>query len=716
MPRAKLPGGGWAARVTLVALSAVMGVTAAGAAGLPDPVVVVTPAPLAVQPPGIAFVDPVFGTTLRRVSAASSGGGFETQTYSQLQAFSTDDTYLLLTGSTGYVVRRVADFSAVDGLDTSEWNAPRWLATSPHALVHFDSNADTTVRVQRTDVATRQTTTLFTFPSIYSRVRVNQSFDELSRDGRWLAALLVRNDGSEAIVALDLQDLTLGAELSVPALYAGPCSPDPTWGELEPDWLSASPLGRYIAVQWPRDGTTRCSGLETFDIRTGAFVGRVYDGHQHGDLGVELDGDTEIFMTFELYHWSGSLSIGVRALPGTATASPPAYVQILDWGNAEHISCRGPYGVCLVTAGFDTGNGWSAFEGELFLQYTGGSVLRLAHHRSSSCGYWVQPRASISRTGRYVVFASDWGTEAGCYGDGDGLGLGDAYVIDLWAGSETPTATVTRTPTPTPTPTPTVSTGSIGGRVTYYGNGLPVPATTLRLAGAVTAAAQTGADGAFSFVALTSTDWQVQPELQAAADDGAVSALDAAYVLQAVVGLRAFDAMQRLACDVTGDGTLSALDAARILQFRVGLIERLPVAVACGSDAVFVPAPAAAANQQIVYPVPSGGACQAGAIAYRPLVGAAAGQDFTAVRFGDCTGNWQPSAAVRHPIHTVVQPSRFTRTQRPAADLVNPPPPPPGTWSRPIGVGVGIGIDFDPRRNSIPMSIAIPIPIPIPTG
>jgi hypothetical protein len=62
-------------------------------------------------------------------------------------------------------------------------------------------------------------------------------------------------------------------------------------------------------------------------------------------------------------------------------------------------------------------------------------VLRLAHHRSTRCGYWVQPRASMSRDGRYVVFASDWGQATGgnsCAGGND-LGRGDPYIIDLGA-------------------------------------------------------------------------------------------------------------------------------------------------------------------------------------------------------------------------------------------------------------------------------------------
>ena len=57
---------------------------------------------------------------------------------------------------------------------------------------------------------------------------------------------------------------------------------------------------------------------------------------------------------------------------------------------------------------------------------TDDSVQRLLRHRSSVIDYWVQPRASISRDGRYVIFASDWNRETG--------GRGDSYIINLQPG------------------------------------------------------------------------------------------------------------------------------------------------------------------------------------------------------------------------------------------------------------------------------------------
>jgi hypothetical protein len=124
--------------------------------------------------------------------------------------------------------------------------------------------------------------------------------------------------------------------------------------------------------------------------------------------------------------------------------------------------------------------------------------------------------------------------------------------------------------------------------------------------------------------------------------NGAVTSLDAAWAGQFRVGLRDLDAMQQLACDVTGNGTISSLDVARILQLKVGIIDRLPVAETCDSDWIFLPDPASAPNQSLIQPAITATTCAQGAISFNPLMSPVHAQDFTAILFGDCTGNWKP--------------------------------------------------------------------------
>ena len=57
--------------------------------------------------------------------------------------------------------------------------------------------------------------------------------------------------------------------------------------------------------------------------------------------------------------------------------------------------------------------------------------------------------------------------------------------------------------------------------------------------------------------------------------DGLINSIDAALVLQFVVG-RLASLPCEIAADVNGDGTINAIDAALILQFVAGLLTSLP--------------------------------------------------------------------------------------------------------------------------------------------
>ena len=215
----------------------------------------------------------------------------------------------------------------------------------------------------------------------------------------------------------------------------------------------------------------------------------------------------------------------------------------------------------------------------------------------------------------------------------------------------TPSTTVTRTPTTTATGTMTatgtatatkIPTHRVGGRISYRGGSTSVAGVDVTLQGAATLDTTSAADGTYSVANVPSGNWTVAPHKNGDRDT-ALSALDAAYVLQAVAGLRQLDSEQMIAADVTGDGTVSALDASRILQYVVGLRAQLPAAQLCASDWLFVPAPAALPAAMPIPPALGGSTCQPGAIGFDSLAGDASGEDFHAVLIGDVTGNWQPS-------------------------------------------------------------------------
>ena len=185
-----------------------------------------------------------------------------------------------------------------------------------------------------------------------------------------------------------------------------------------------------------------------------------------------------------------------------------------------------------------------------------------------------------------------------------------------------------------------VASQAVSGTIAYYRGGAPVSDVTI-----ATHRATDGA-GVFTLAVPHGAPVALQPA-RVGGSAGAVSALDAAWVLQALAGLRSFDAMQARACDTSGNGALSALDATYILQRAVGAIDRLPVAIQCGSDFAFTPTAPAPPAGRVVTPQVSGGVCQPGAIELEPLLGDAVGLDFSAAAFGDCTGNWSGAPASR---------------------------------------------------------------------
>lgn len=89
----------------------------------------------------------------------------------------------------------------------------------------------------------------------------------------------------------------------------------------------------------------------------------------------------------------------------------------LNWRIAEHTSLRSDDERWIVVSTYAGDKTWAAFEDEIVLVRPDGSgFLRLAHTFSCECAtssaarYWTQPRATISRDGRWVLWTSDLGS------------------------------------------------------------------------------------------------------------------------------------------------------------------------------------------------------------------------------------------------------------------------------------------------------------------
>jgi hypothetical protein len=336
---------------------------------------------------GNSVVDTTFDTTI----TALPGG--TRNTYSQLQVWSSDNRYMITVDpDDGYQVRDADTFAVLRQITHS---SPRWIPRT-HKVITVDNEPG---RIFTYDVDSGKEDVLIGLPQ-YQYITSSVSFEELSRDGQWMS-LYIANDGSGNVRLLTVN--LFEKRIAMNRRLQDMCAPDPVWGLLEPDWVGVSPNGNYAVIQWARDGTTLCSGLELYDIETGEFVRRIHTHHSHSDLGLAADG-REILVSFELAHPDNTNypAIVLYWLDG----SPKKYLRMVPWFRLDHVSCQGPAGAWLVTAGNDEGD--PLLKGELYIVYQDGSLRRIAHHRSDSCDYWSQPKATISVDGTRVAFSSDW--------------------------------------------------------------------------------------------------------------------------------------------------------------------------------------------------------------------------------------------------------------------------------------------------------------------
>jgi hypothetical protein len=302
-------------------------------------------------------------------------------------------------------------------------------------------------------------------------------------------------------------------------------------------------------------------------------------------------------------------------------------------------------GKVLLARGFGGCPFWDACGVAEVLTHEIGHAIGFGHSSDPDATMWATPHFD----GRCAALGAD---------DIDGVRVTYPFVPPTPSPTATevpatPTATRTARPTRTPTANTTprrVGHSSVSGNIRYYGSALPVADAAVAALAAAVQRTTTTSDGHYVFSDIPDGGCAVQPVK--IGDTGvAVSALDAAWVLQAVAARRTLTGAQQLACNVTGSGQLSALDAERILQRVIGYEAAFPATEQCGSEWLFFPDPAPQSGQHLVPPAFAADGCEPGALVFNPLQGADAGQDFDAIAFGDCTGNWQSDgdAATRPP-------------------------------------------------------------------
>lgn len=413
-----------------------------------DPNQIVSPANLSPPGPGQTVQDTAFGVTIRRLTDRGSSGGLATAEYPQLQAINADETRILISTDNGYDVMEIGSWQITH--NALSMSIPRWSPVDPDALWHVNGRNANPIIMQRTDLSPgggASTTDVVNLTSLGFSSLEYGSWEDLSEDGRYVGLHGTRN-GTLVAAVLDLQTGQIRGQVDISNV----------------DWVSVSPSGSYFVVQYVSRGTGPTDGLVVYDASDGAFLGHLSDHHEHGDIGRDHLGQ-EVFVTIAYTDYCANGAVpcySVAPFPDSHEAGLRRDLGTPDLGN--YTSCRNLRrgGFCLHSDDSST-PGSAPFAGEVWLvRLSDGEVMRLAHHRSSSCSYYNLTRPTLSPTGRYALFTSDWGNP-NCNDSAD------LYLVDLepmvtgWIGGTPPQDAGVADSGPPPDAGPQEDAGSTGG-------------------------------------------------------------------------------------------------------------------------------------------------------------------------------------------------------------------------------------------------------------
>jgi len=368
---------------------------------------------------GTKITDPTFGTTILRVTSASTEpdtGGHKgvLNSYSTQQAFNSDNSRVLFLVVDGYTRARFYDFTP----GSCTVNTTGYLITSPPAgLQEYGMQWSATdpdliygvgnYNLYEITVPTGSSTTLKTFTGLgHTGGYVTQM--NMSDDADVFAMRFEGGTGNGYVFWKRSTNTVLLSAASVANI----------------DEVEVDKSGQYGLIVY-----TSGNGAEVWDLTAGPTqVGTDLTGNNafnHRDTG-----SGGVFT-----HRPANTSLGYRSL-----ATPTTIIDLLPsmtngWSYSstqDHFSMQGANDLWALASRYKSdGSGVTkAFDNEIVQIATDGSgrVRRIAHHRSVFNEYYDSPFASISRDGKFVNFTSNWGSASGRH---------DGFIVCIQAASTT---------------------------------------------------------------------------------------------------------------------------------------------------------------------------------------------------------------------------------------------------------------------------------------
>ena len=445
---------------------------------------------------GGTFVDPVFGSTIRRLTNELDQYSFS-ENYAKNGFINADGTLMhhraptghnIIDTTTGQVVRANVPFN----FDSS------FAPDDPDVFYWFTFGSPT---LNKYSVSTGTSSVVKTFTAALSQV--GGSVDWIDSSGRYMVLML-----GGAIRVYDVKS---------DILYAGSI---PASNAASGGWVGISPDGNYVitATDPPAFRSFRIDHAEK-SVSTAGVLFWTLCG-DHADVVSGSDGKTYL-VAFECHSEAAIYAVDVTipqtaADPAKQRADNRRIIKLASWtdtvGHFSGVS-TGPmkdWFFFTIESGDDTftspvTSAWRPYMQELMMANAlTGEVRRLAHHRSRSVttNYFYTPRPSASWDGSLVTWVSNFGHSA--------EGYADLYAIDV-------SETVETEPPPPPPPPPlavvftnpasgatvsgtiTVSMSASGGSGTGYTYTVKAGTTTI----------YTGTNASFSWNTTTTPNGSV---------------------------------------------------------------------------------------------------------------------------------------------------------------------------------------------------------------
>jgi hypothetical protein len=356
--------------------------------------------------PGIgqSFVDPVFGSTIRRLTNDMGAVQSESDIYGKNGFWNADGTRMfhntvagntIIDTTTGAIVRA----NVPGNFDGS------FAPDDPDTWYYFSGAS-----LRKYSVATGTTSLVKTFSATLGAL--GGSVDWVDRTGRYM----VLNIGGNARVWDKQEDV----------LYAGAVP-----GNAGDGWVGISPDAAYVVSAIDAKRSYAINHATRSVNTTGVMFWSLCGGH--GDLVSATDGKT-YFVTFECYEepgiWAVDVSLSQTAANVEKQRADNRKLLTTEWADDGHMAAgaRGMFqdwAFISVESNDDpfTGgvSGWRPYKQEIVMaNVLTGELRRLAHHRSrglSGGSYYYQPRVSVSWDGTRVAWASNFGYAGTNYGD-----------------------------------------------------------------------------------------------------------------------------------------------------------------------------------------------------------------------------------------------------------------------------------------------------------